>query len=318
MVVAHAQLRFLWLEITGKCQLECTHCYADSGPTGTHGKMTGPDWHRVIEDAARLGVDQVQFIGGEPTLHPDLPRLVDHALVHRMQVEVFSNLVHVPERLWNVFARPGVSLATSWYSDDPTEHAAITRRPSHPRTAANVAEAVRRGIPLRVGIIGVRDGQRVDRASEALTSLGVPAEVIGYDDLRQVGRGVRDATPDVSQLCGGCADGVLAVSPSGEVWPCVFTRWMPVGNVLDTPLADILTGPATAGVRAELTVAFAERPCGPQCNPNCAPQHCTPKQPKNPCHPDCAPKPCQPTCAPRCSPSCNPCQPSKNCWPTHR
>ncbi len=171
---------------------------------------------------------------------------------------------------------------------------------------------------MRVGIIGVRDGQRVDRASEALTSLGVPAEVIGYDDLRQVGRGVRDATPDVSQLCGGCADGVLAVSPSGEVWPCVFTRWMPVGNVLDTPLADILTGPATAGVRAELTVAFAERPCGPQCNPNCAPQHCTPKQPKNPCHPDCAPKPCQPTCAPRCSPSCNPCQPSKNCWPTHR
>ncbi|PWK82464.1 hypothetical protein C8D88_11357 [Lentzea atacamensis] len=25
-------LRFAWLEITGKCQLSCTHCYADSGP----------------------------------------------------------------------------------------------------------------------------------------------------------------------------------------------------------------------------------------------------------------------------------------------
>lgn len=25
---------FLWLETTGKCQLACEHCYADSGPTG--------------------------------------------------------------------------------------------------------------------------------------------------------------------------------------------------------------------------------------------------------------------------------------------
>jgi MoaA/NifB/PqqE/SkfB family radical SAM enzyme len=27
-----AELSFVWLEITGKCQLECAHCYADSGP----------------------------------------------------------------------------------------------------------------------------------------------------------------------------------------------------------------------------------------------------------------------------------------------
>lgn len=26
---------FLWLEITGKCQLACEHCYVDSGPTGS-------------------------------------------------------------------------------------------------------------------------------------------------------------------------------------------------------------------------------------------------------------------------------------------
>ena len=25
---------FVWLEITGRCQLECVHCYADFGPRG--------------------------------------------------------------------------------------------------------------------------------------------------------------------------------------------------------------------------------------------------------------------------------------------
>ena len=36
-------LSFMWLELTGKCQLACGHCYADSGPAGTHGTMTAAD-----------------------------------------------------------------------------------------------------------------------------------------------------------------------------------------------------------------------------------------------------------------------------------
>ena len=60
-------LNFVWLEITGKCQLECLHCYAESGPGGTHGAMTAANWRRVIDECADLGVEMVQFIGGEPT-----------------------------------------------------------------------------------------------------------------------------------------------------------------------------------------------------------------------------------------------------------
>jgi MoaA/NifB/PqqE/SkfB family radical SAM enzyme len=291
--------------------------------------MTDIDWHRVIEGAARLGVGTVQFIGGEPTLHPALPRLVGHALAHRMSVEVFTNLVHVTPRMWDTFTRPGVSLATSWYSSDPGEHATITRRPSHGRTAAGIAEAVRREIPLRVGVVGVVEGQRVDQAGEVLTSLGVPAEAIGYDDLRQVGRGVRTASADVTQLCGNCADGVLAVSPSGEVWPCVFSRWLPLGNVLNQPLADILAGETTTKVRGELVEAFAAqadtRPCNPGCNPSCGPQckpiSCGPRC--NPMVPNCNPQKCNPMdkfCSPnytpgkKCPPRDGACRPN-SCRP---
>ncbi|MGI5187306.1 radical SAM protein [Promicromonospora sp. CA-289599] len=102
-----AGLKFVWLEVTGKCQLECVHCYADSGPAGTHGVMTTADWRRVIDQCAALGVGMVQFIGGEPTLHPDLPTLVEHALESGLEVEVFSNLVHVSTRMWDTFTRPG-------------------------------------------------------------------------------------------------------------------------------------------------------------------------------------------------------------------
>lgn len=110
--------------------------------------MRSVDWVRVLDQATELGVRMVQFIGGEPTLYPDFAHVVDYAIQRGLTVEVFSNLVHVTDELWHVFGRPGVSLATSYYSDDPAQHAAITRRPSYARTRANIAGALRRGDPV--------------------------------------------------------------------------------------------------------------------------------------------------------------------------
>lgn len=291
-------LRFMWLEITGRCQLQCAHCSADSGPGGTHGTMTAADWETVITQAGACGVEMVQFIGGEPTLHPDLDRLVRFALTAGVEAEVYTNLVHVTPALWETFSLPGVRLATSWYSDDPAEHAAITGRPSHARTRTGIVEAVRRSIPLRVGIVGIHDGQRTGQARDALTALGVTD--IGYDDLRGVGRGARGATPDASQLCGHCGNGNVAVAPDGSVWPCVFARWLPVGNIRDTPLPDVLAGAPMAAVFAELDAAFTapERPCVPKmCDPQCGPN-------------------CSPACRPQCNPQ-GPCGPRGGCVPNY-
>ena len=65
-MIGESRLRFVWLEITGLCQLSCNHCYARGRPAGSHGRMTMNDPLRVIDQAAELGVDWVQFIGGEP------------------------------------------------------------------------------------------------------------------------------------------------------------------------------------------------------------------------------------------------------------
>jgi MoaA/NifB/PqqE/SkfB family radical SAM enzyme len=124
------RLSFLWLEITGKCQLRCAHCYSDSGPRGTHGSMTMADWMRVIDQAAALRVSLVQFIGGEPTLHPHLPALIQHALSRMMEVEVYTNLSHVSEGLWRLLERDRIGLTVTvdgrhriWLDTPNSEHA---------------------------------------------------------------------------------------------------------------------------------------------------------------------------------------------------
>ncbi len=277
-------LNLLWMEITGRCQLDCVHCYAGSGPQGAHGTMTTADWFRVIEEASALPTRDVQFIGGEPTLHPDLRAMIHHALERRIGVEVYTNMVRVTSELWDVFSQPGVRLATSYHSADPAQHDAITaRRRSHEWTRSNIREAVGRGIPVRVGMTRVHDGQDIDGAIRELHGLGV--EEVTVDRLRQVGRGVRDRGPGLDQLCGHCGHGNVAVSPTGDVWPCVFSRWLMLGNVCRQHLSSILAGPRAERARAAIAGAVAgdsTAPCPPQgdgspCqNPLCPP-HLTPR-----------------------------------------
>ncbi|MFD4400010.1 SPASM domain-containing protein [Kitasatospora sp. NPDC058397] len=89
-----------------------------------------------------------------------------------------------------------------------------------------------------------------------------------------------------ADLCGHCAHEKCAILPSGDVAPCVLGRFMPVGNVLQQPLADIWSGERLAAalseIKRECDVAQSCTPpqflpmCGP-CSP-CVPsvRHCDP------------------------------------------
>ncbi|MEY9859728.1 MoaA/NifB/PqqE/SkfB family radical SAM enzyme [Catenulispora sp. GAS73] len=263
---------FLWLDLTRKCQLECLHCYNASGPDGDHGTMTREDWIRVLDQAIRTGVEKVQLIGGEPTMHPDFADLLSHAVSIGLQVEVYSNLVHVKAEWWELFRQPGVSLATSYYSENPPEHNEITGRDSHRKTRANIARAIGFGIPLRTGIVAMRPTQNIERTTGDLVSLGVLK--VGVDRLRRFGRGEGShPTCDVNELCGNCGDGRAAIGPDGSVTPCIMSSWLRVGNVKTTALAGILAGEEMARATATIPKRVAVDPCDPgaECRPDAYP-----------------------------------------------
>lgn len=230
-------LQLLSLEITGRCQLACIHCYAGSGPRGSDGQMSSTDWLNLMDQAVRSGASRVQLIGGEPTLHRDLPVLIDQALNLGLEVEIFTNLVHITPTMWARFERPGVRLATSYYSVDTAQHNTITGRRSHDRTLANIGEAVRRNVPLRVSVIQIHEHQAVDGAVAEMRALGV--HHVGTDRLREIGRGMRERGMGPAELCGRCADGKLAVLPTRDVVPCLLSRWVVLGNVRVTCIGDL-------------------------------------------------------------------------------
>ncbi|MEW2580112.1 radical SAM protein [Streptomyces syringium] len=281
MSAAQKPLGFAWLEVTGFCNLTCTHCYADSSPQGTHGTMTVRDWTKVIRQLADMGTKDVQFIGGEPTLYPDLCELIARAHWAGMSVELFSNMTYIPKGMWRTLKKHDVKLATSYYSDSADDHDKVTNtRGSHRRTRANIEKALCLGIPLRGGVISVQADQRVHQAAQDLTDLGV--QHVGGDKVRAFGRGSKGADPTVSDLCGHCALGQCAIGPDGSVWPCVLGRFITLGNVRETPLEEIWNSPRTTKARAEIVAATGEK-LAQSCTP---PQFLPSCSPCSPCVPD--------------------------------
>lgn len=261
---------FLEMEITQFCQLKCAHCYSESGPHGGRGTMTTGDWENLIDQAAALGIETVQFIGGEPALDPGLPRLMRYALGAGLNVDVYTNLVHVTAELWELFSQPGVSIGFSWYSADPVKHAEVTgSRASYARTTANIREAVRRGIRLRAGIVEVVQDQGIEAAMAQLRALGVTN--MHADRSRGVGRAAHGADPAVSELCGRCGRGRAAIGMDGQLTPCVLGRFLVAGNVKETPLGEILNSERWRAILAVVPPRDACVTCQPADSDDCDP-----------------------------------------------
>jgi tetraether lipid synthase len=67
------------IEITSNCNLTCPICFAESGPGGKH--IDFATYTRMVDRYVQLeGIaDVLQLSGGEPTLHPELVRMVRYA-----------------------------------------------------------------------------------------------------------------------------------------------------------------------------------------------------------------------------------------------
>ncbi len=303
-------LKFLWLEITKRCNLTCLHCYADSSPQQElFGEMAAADWKAVISEASDLGCDGIQFIGGEPTLHPGLVELTEYARAAGIGfVEVFTNATGITDRLASAFKGSGVSVACSFYSAEAAVHDRITQRKgSFAQTVSGIKKLLAYGIPLRAELIEMAENKGQTGAARGfLKALGVTRG--GADRQRAIGRGDRIGLgrSQLNELCGKCSDGRLCVTATGVVFPCIFSRFCPLGDARNG-LSAILAGEALSEFCGRLDPLHrsAEDSCRPdkRCQPDIYPCDPTDK-----CSPDCRPNV-------GCSPDEGSCNPEEDCTP---
>jgi MoaA/NifB/PqqE/SkfB family radical SAM enzyme len=242
--------RILFIELTGRCNENCLHCYAQSSPEVT-AQLEWETVERVLLDAKELGFTRVQFTGGDPLISPHIERAVEMASeLGFPTIEVYTNALALHEPLLELFAQKNVSIAVSLYSHRSDVHDAVTRTPgSHDRTSRAIRAALARGISVRIGgVQGVAEGQDEVALRAYIRELGVPEGRVTVDRQRPVGRGtwqeetkLESEGPSRTHQTEGDRDGgKLCVTYNGDVVPCIFDRSSVIGNVSTATLSSVL------------------------------------------------------------------------------
>lgn len=87
------------LHLVAHCNMRCRYCYARFYEERAQPQLATEQIIDVLGDLAACGVRRVTFAGGEPTLHPDLARLLSEASALGLVTSVVTNASRI-DRAW--------------------------------------------------------------------------------------------------------------------------------------------------------------------------------------------------------------------------
>jgi pyrroloquinoline quinone biosynthesis protein E len=78
-------------ELTHRCPLHCVYCSNPRELIARTDELPTEAWVRIFQEAAALGVMQLDLTGGEPLARPDLSTLIQSARASGMYVNLITS-----------------------------------------------------------------------------------------------------------------------------------------------------------------------------------------------------------------------------------
>jgi radical SAM protein with 4Fe4S-binding SPASM domain len=258
------------LELTLRCNLRCVHCYnfdraAGAPPPGP--ELTFDEILSLMDELRSSGTLFLSLTGGEPMAHPRFWDLMDEAAARRFAVNLLTNGTLLDAEACDRLAR-GRNLwqvSLSFYGARPETHDAVTRGDGSFRRSTEALRLLkRRSIPATIKLVILKEavaeaGDMIAMAREAglpfFADTSITARIDGTrgsldhrvdpGELEALYRGplrpllgpTGDAPGDDGFTC-NCARGNVAVSATGEVWPCIAAPWS-AGNLRERGFREI-------------------------------------------------------------------------------
>src|ERR1700747_1276032 len=85
-------------ELTHRCPLHCVYCSNPQELTARSSELQTAVWTRVFQEAAQLGVMQLDLTGGEPLARPDLVALIQSARAADLYVNLITSGLPLDEK----------------------------------------------------------------------------------------------------------------------------------------------------------------------------------------------------------------------------
>lgn len=93
------------VEITGRCQLRCRHCFNRSGPDNRQ-ELSLTMIVRLLDEMQSWGVDQIRLSGGEPTYHGQFRELVRACSERKIKIAINSHGIYSEEMIQYLQSAP--------------------------------------------------------------------------------------------------------------------------------------------------------------------------------------------------------------------
>ena len=261
-------LRYVWLELTNRCNCRCLHCYGAFGypPTNTilH-ELSFEEWKRIIDVIADAGGKAIQLIGGEPLLFQRICELLDYAHDRGISsIDVFTNGTLMTPSILEAIKRTNTSVRVSLYGHDAPTHDGITQSSGSFSKLDHTLEQLRDlEIPTRIAVVLMHENQddleqikayidkkghrytgfdtvRKVRHSEQLSHAATDASIIAERMMIKPSFCTSYTDFEINSHWNSCWFGKCSVSAIGDVMPCIFARDKKCGNIRSDSFVSIL------------------------------------------------------------------------------
>jgi pyrroloquinoline quinone biosynthesis protein E len=198
-------------ELTYACPLRCVYCSNPLELAGPGDRLSTAQWCEVIDGAARLGVLQVHFTGGEPLLRDDLELLVARARERELYINLITSGATLTRDRLAALAAAGVDNVQISIQDTTAEGAARIAGPpgaeyhDHKREVAGWVK--QQGLALTINVVLHR--LNLDRVSDMISyAAEVGADRLELANTQYHGWALRNRdhlVPTPAQLAAGAA-----------------------------------------------------------------------------------------------------------------
>src|SRR5262249_40504665 len=86
------------IEITGRCNLRCRHCFNESGPEHLD-ELPLDQIERFLDEVRTWDVKFIRISGGEPTVHHQFRQVVDACRHRNIRIGLNTNGIYSPQML---------------------------------------------------------------------------------------------------------------------------------------------------------------------------------------------------------------------------
>jgi len=194
-----APLFAVW-NFTNLCNLNCRHCYQDSGHRALPNELSLTEKLDLVDQMAAEYVPMIAFAGGEPTLSPDLLPVLRRCQRYGMHTTIASNGTTLTADRVAEIVEAGVRyIEVSLDSVDPDRHDAFRgHRGMWRRSVAGMRNVVAQE-GVRLGIAMCVHRSNVDEVEDMLRfAVDIGASCFAHFNFIPVGRGLDMTEADLT------------------------------------------------------------------------------------------------------------------------